>query len=107
MFGSFVVYVATKAVCRYPERVLVADDPPAFCAARGQRLACSASCAEVMMVVQEGAAKQQADEDSDGNPRPTRSAKIPNERVRRNAEGAGTSAAGALDATIANLGKPV
>ena len=77
MFGSFVVYVATKAVCRYLERVLVVDDPPAFCAVRGQRLACSASCAEMMVVVQEGAAGQQADEDLDGNPRQTQSAKNP------------------------------
>ena len=73
----------------------------------GSILLCSADCAEVMVVIQGGAAGEHADEDSDGSPRPSRSAKIPIERVRRNAAGAGTSAAGALEATIANLGKPV
>ena len=46
-------------------------------------------------------------EDSEGSPRTTRSAKNPIERVRRNDAGAGSSAAVALEATIANLGKPV
>ena len=32
-FGAFVTYVATEVVCNYPEQVLVAEDPPAVCAA--------------------------------------------------------------------------
>ena len=36
-FGMFEVYVATEFVCKYPEQVLVAEDPPAVCAARGRR----------------------------------------------------------------------
>ena len=46
-------------------------------------------------------------EDSEGSPSTTRSAKNPIERVRRNDAGGGSSSAGALEATIANLGKPV
>lgn len=48
-FGTYEVYVATKFVCRYPEQVHVAEDPPAVCAARGRRTARPVSCAEVMM----------------------------------------------------------
>ena len=48
-FGTFVTYVATEVVCKYPEQVLVAEDPPAVCAARGRRSARPGSCAEVMM----------------------------------------------------------
>ena len=39
MLGSYEVYVATEVVCKYPERVHVAEDPPVVCAARGQRTA--------------------------------------------------------------------
>ena len=35
MFGSFVVYIATEVARRYPELVLVAEDPPAVCAVHG------------------------------------------------------------------------
>ena len=48
-FGSLTIYVATEVPCRFPERVQVAADPPAVCAARGRRTARPASCAEVMM----------------------------------------------------------
>ena len=106
-FGSFVVYVATEVACRYPERVLVAEDPPAVYAVRGQRLACSASRAEVMVVAQTGEIDGHISEDSEASPRTTRSAKNPIERVKRNTAGAESSAAGALAATIANLGRPV
>ena len=58
-------------------------------------------------MIQGGAAGEQADEDSDGSPRQTRSAKNPIERMRRNAVGARTSAGGALEATSAKLGMPV
>ena len=63
MFGSFVVYVATEVACRYPERALEAEDPPAICAIRGQRLACSTDCAEVMVVIQADVVDGQIDED--------------------------------------------
>ena len=106
-FGSFVVYVATEVACRYPERVLVAEDSPAVCAVRVQRLACSAGRAEVMVVAQTGEEDGRISEDLEASPKTTRSAKNPIERVKRNNAGAGSSAASALAATIANLGKPV
>ena len=59
------------------------------------------------MVVEPDAVDEHISEDSEGSPRTTRSAMNPIERVRRNGAGAGLSAAGALEATIANLGKPV
>ena len=34
MFGSFVTYVTTEVVYKYPAQVLVAADPPAIAAAR-------------------------------------------------------------------------
>ena len=107
MFGSFVVYVATEVACRYPEWVLVEEDPPAVCAVCGQRLAFSAGRAEVMVVAQTDEVDGHISEDSEASPKTTRSAKSPIERVKRNNAGAESSAAGALAATIANLGKPV
>ena len=55
-FDAFEVYVATEVVCKYPEQVLVAEDPPAVCAARGRRSARPGSCAEVMMTGTAGGA---------------------------------------------------
>ena len=49
LFGTFEIYVATEFVCKYPEQVLVAEDSPAVCAARGRRITRPVSCAEVMM----------------------------------------------------------
>ena len=43
-FGAF----ATEFVCEYPEQVLVAEDPPAVCAARGRRTTRPESCAVMM-----------------------------------------------------------
>ena len=59
------------------------------------------------MVVQPDDVDGHISEDSERSPRTTQSAKNPIERVRRNDAGAGSSADGALEATIANLGKPV
>ena len=50
-FGGFDIYVATQAVRGYPERVLVAADPPALLAARGRLVDSPASCVEVCMAV--------------------------------------------------------
>ena len=48
-FGGFTIYVATKIVRGYPDKVHIAADPPAVCAARGRHIARPASCVEVMM----------------------------------------------------------
>lgn len=48
-FGALDVYVATEIICKFPEPVLEAEDPPSVCAARGRRSARPVSCAEVMM----------------------------------------------------------
>ena len=47
-FGTFATYVATELVCEYPAQVLVAEDPPAVCAARGRRTTRPESCAVMM-----------------------------------------------------------
>ena len=84
-FGSFEVYVATEVVCKYPKIVLVADDPPAVCAVRGQRITRPADCAEVMMTlgVPVGAA---AIEDPEESPRTYRGSRPPLERPQNHAE---------------------
>jgi hypothetical protein len=48
-FGSHEVYVGTERVCRYPEQVLVAADPPSHMLARTGRSARPVESAEVMM----------------------------------------------------------
>ena len=48
-FGSHRVYVATTHVRRYPEKVLVADDPPAMRRIKGRFPLRAAVCAEVMV----------------------------------------------------------
>ena len=50
-FGAHEVHVATEFVCKYLEHVLVAQDPPAVCAARGRRTTRPASCAVVLAKV--------------------------------------------------------
>ena len=60
-----------------------------------------------MVVAQTGEVDGHISEDSEASPRTTWSAKNPIERVKRNNAGAESSAAGALAATIANLGRPV
>ena len=48
-FGAHEVFVATNSVCRFPEHVVTAADPPAVCAARGRHNDCPAGSVEVMM----------------------------------------------------------
>jgi hypothetical protein len=48
-FGSHEVYVGTKSICRYPEQVLVAADPPSHLLAHAGRSARPVESAEVMM----------------------------------------------------------
>jgi hypothetical protein len=48
-FGSHEVYVGTERVCRYPEQVLVAADPPSHLLAHAGRSARPVESAEVMM----------------------------------------------------------
>jgi hypothetical protein len=48
-FGSHEVYVGTQRVCRYPEQVLVAADPPSHLLAQAGCSARPAESAEVMM----------------------------------------------------------
>ena len=62
---------------------------------------------EVMVVAQTGEEDGHISKDSGASPKTTRSAKSPIKRVKRNNAGAESSAAVALAATIANLGKPV
>ena len=89
MLGSFVTYVAVEAVCEYPAQVLVAEDPPSFRAALGQRSARPGSSVEVMMTgASAGAGKGDAGNSipeelitpTDPVDRPTRTAKFPKEK---------------------------
>jgi hypothetical protein len=48
-FGSHEVYVGTKSICRYPEQVLVAADPPSHLLAHARRSARPVESAEVVM----------------------------------------------------------
>jgi hypothetical protein len=48
-FGSHEVYVGTESICRYPEQVLVAADPPSHLLAHAGRSARPVESAEVMM----------------------------------------------------------
>jgi hypothetical protein len=48
-FGSHEVYMGTERVCRYPEQVLVAADPPSHLLAHAGRSAFPVESAEVMM----------------------------------------------------------
>jgi len=93
-FGTYEVYVTTEFVCRYPEQVLLAEDPPAVCAARGWRTARPRSCAEVMMTGSTGGAgKGETGKGDAGKPaaKTTRSAKLPLERRENLRDQAGTS----------------
>ena len=60
-----------------------------------------------MVVAQTGVEDGHISEDSEASPKTTRSAKSLIERVKRNNARAESSAAGALAATIANLGRTV
>ena len=67
-FGDFKVYVTTELSCGFPEHVLVAADPPAVCAAGGQRITRPVSCVEVMMTApSQGAGKNVVDKDGASN----------------------------------------
>jgi hypothetical protein len=48
-FGSHKVYVGTDSICRYPEQVLVAADPPSHLLAHDGRSARPVESAEVLM----------------------------------------------------------
>jgi hypothetical protein len=48
-FGSHEVYMGTESVCRYPEQVLVAADPPSHRLAHAGRSARLVESTEVMM----------------------------------------------------------
>jgi hypothetical protein len=95
-FGSHEVYVGTERVCRYPEQVLVAADPPPHMLARAGRSARPVESAEVMMV---GAATPSVDGAGKGaaadvplEQRPKRSARPPLERAENLAGTSGVSA---------------
>ena len=47
--GSFTAYVASESVSSYPTRIVDAEDPPAFRAGPGQRIARPGNSVEVMM----------------------------------------------------------
>ena len=104
-FGDFVVYVATEVVCKYPERVHVAEDPPSVRAIRGQRIDRPADCAEVMVTLQvpAGLGVLEDPEDPDTSPRPARSARFPLEREPNRVDVTEPSDR-ALQATIERLG---
>ena len=92
-FGEHRVYVATVSVRRYPDKVHVAADPPAFRVARGRRSARPASCVEVMMtgpVAGSGIGKGTAPEPLLES-RPTRTARPPLERLENLTGHIGTS----------------
>ena len=104
-FGSFEVYVATEVVFKYPETVLVADDPPAVCAVRGQRIDRPVDCAEVMVTLNVPVGETLI-EDLDESPRPSRDVRQSLERPQDRADIARTSGT-ALRATIERLGMPL
>ena len=104
-FGSFEVYVATELVCKYPKRVLVADDPPTVCAVRGQRFARPAHWAEVMMTLNVPIGDAAIEDPEDG-PRASRTSRPPLERPQNQADVAGPSGT-AVRATIERLGMPL
>jgi hypothetical protein len=97
-FDSHEVYVGNERVCRYPEQVLVATDPPSHMLAHVGRSARPVESAEVMMA---GAAAPLADGAGKGavadvplEQRPKRSARLPLEREENLA---GTSSVPARD----------
>ena len=97
--------MCSSDLCKYPERVLVADDPPAVCAVRGQRIARPADCAEVMMTlnVLVGAAAIEYPKES---PRTYRGSQPPLEKPQNHADIPGPFGT-ALRATIERLGMPL
>jgi hypothetical protein len=111
-FGSHKVYVGTEKVCRYPEQVLVAADPPSHLLAHAGRSACPIESAEVMMAdidapSADGAGKGAA-ADVPPEQRPKRSARPPLERAENLASTSGASARDQLLIPIINrLLKPV
>src|SRR5664279_826167 len=90
-FGEHQVYVATEIVCRYPERVHVAADPPAVCAARVRRVDRPASCVEVMMTAPAADAGKGVAGDVDDGAKSTRPGRPPLERAENLSGQAGTS----------------
>jgi hypothetical protein len=98
-FGSHKVYVGTERVCRYPEEVLAAADPPSHLLAHAGRSACPVESAEVMMAGTAapsagGASKGAAAEAPPEQEKAKRSARPPLERVENLAGTSGVSAKG-------------
>ena len=107
-FGSHRVYVATTHVRRYPEKILVADDPPAMRRIKGKFPLHAAVCAETMVVgAAAGTGEAVPVEDETPTP-PKRPSKPPLERGADPANDAGPSKkASPIAATIEKLAVPV
>ena len=79
-FGSHLVYVAIEIIRGYPEKVLVAADPPAVCAARDQRVDRVADSVEVMVISPAVDVGKGAAGDADAGAEQPRAARKPLER---------------------------
>ena len=110
-FGDHEVYVATEFVRHYPRKVVLAEDPPSVCAARGRHSSCPASCVEVMVTAPAADAGKGDAGDGEAGRRTTRSARPPLERAENLAGQAGPSNTpvrpNPLRATIEKLAVPV
>jgi len=104
-FGSIHTYVATELVCKYPARVLDAEDPPIFCAARGRCVTRPASCAEVMMTGAASGAGLEEDASTPG--KSARPGRPPLERVTREHGDTSTVRPLPLDEVIERLAVPL
>jgi hypothetical protein len=98
-FGSHEVYVGTERVCRYPEQVLVAADPPSHLLAHAGRSARPVESVEVMMAGAAappagGAGKGAAADVPLEQEKAKRSGRPPLERVENLADTSGVSARG-------------
>jgi hypothetical protein len=109
-FSAHRVYVSMVQVCRHPEVVHVAVDPPAVCAARGRRTGRPASCVEVMTAGLGADVGKAATAEKAAGGRTTRSGKPAYERAENIAGQAGTSTTpipNVLQASIDLLAMPV
>jgi hypothetical protein len=98
-FGSHEVYMGTERVCRYPEQVQVAADPPSHLLAHAGRSARPTESAEVMMAgtaapLAGGAGKGTVAEAPPEQEKTKRSARPPLERVENLAGTSGVPAKG-------------
>lgn len=105
------VYVATDTPCRYPEQVVVAEDPPAVCMVRGRHVDRPAGRAEVMVTAHGGDVGKGVAESAGLPSKSGRMARPPMEKPENIAAQAGTSAVPAkptpLQSTIKRLTLPV